>query len=280
MPGTARVRTVEVPVIDPAPDLVLPSAGPDPLPFDTALAAVLGYLRGRRPLWFRSPSQPDGRWVHVPAFGYERFDRLPPDDGPPGDHDVLIAEGLHGRLDRAGWTAVRTVLDEVWPLADSAVVRAAGRGLEELPEDEFSVLAEPGTVGAALREIWTLAAETPGVRPQFVAAVLHHRHPRLIPSADATTRRQLWPHLREGDSGLAAVVHRELRANADAFTALERAVGDLLAGARAPSRLRLHDMLLWLAGSLRLPAAVALGRATGEWDRSVSLAGASPGRGR
>ena len=265
---------------DPAPDLVLPSAGPDPIPFDTALAAVLGYVRGRRPLWFRSPSQPEGRWVHVPAFGYERFDRLPPDEGPPGDHDVLIAEGLHGRLDRPGWTAVRAVLGEVWPLADAAVARAAGRALEELPADEFSVLAEPGTVGAALREIWSRAAETPGVRPQFVAAVLHHRHPRLIPCADTTTRRQLWPHLREGDSGLAAVVHRELAANAEAFAALEQAVAALLDGGRAPTRLRLHDVLLWLAGSLRLPAAVALGRATDEWARSVSLAAASPGRGR
>jgi Family of unknown function (DUF6308) len=267
---------VEVPVID----LVLPSAGPDPLPFETALAAALGYVRGRRPLWFRSPSQPEGRWVHVPAFGYERFDRLPPDDGPPGDHDVLIAEGLHGRLDRSGWTAVRTVLDEVWPLADAAVARAGGRALEELPADEFSVLAEPGTVGAALREIRSLAAETPGVPPQFVAAVLHHRHPRLIPCTGGTTRRQLWPHLREGDSGLAAVIHRELRANAEGFAALEHAVAGLLDGDRAPSRLRLHDMLLWLAGSLRLPAAVALGRATDEWARSVSPAAASPGRGR
>ena len=57
--------------------LVLPSAGPDPLPWDTALAAVLGYARGRRPLRFRSPSNPDGRWVQIPAFGYERFDRRP-----------------------------------------------------------------------------------------------------------------------------------------------------------------------------------------------------------
>jgi hypothetical protein len=280
MPGDRASRNPEVAVTDPAPELVLPSAGPDPLPFEIALAAVLGYVRGRRPLWFRSPSQPDGRWVHVPAFGYDRFDRLPPDDGPPGDHDVLIAEGLHGRLDRSGWTAVRAVLDEVWPLAEEAAARADGRALEELAEDEFSVLAEPGTVGAALREIWSRAAETPGVRPQFVVAALHHRHPRLIPSADATTRRQLWPHLREGDSGLAAVIHRELRANAAGFAVLERAVAGVLDGDRVPTRLRLHDMLLWLAGSLRLPAAIALGRASDEWARSVSLAGASVGRGR
>jgi len=58
-------------------ELVLPSAGPDPLPVDTALAAVLGYARGRRPLYFRAPNARTGRWVELPAFGYERFDRRP-----------------------------------------------------------------------------------------------------------------------------------------------------------------------------------------------------------
>jgi hypothetical protein len=42
-------------------ELVLPSAGPDPIPFATALAAVLGYARGRRPLYFRAPNARTGR---------------------------------------------------------------------------------------------------------------------------------------------------------------------------------------------------------------------------
>jgi hypothetical protein len=243
-----------------APDLALPSAGPEPLPFGTALAAVLGYLRGRRPLWFRSPDQPEGRWVHVRAFGYERYDRLPRTEGSPGDRDVLVAEGLHGRLDRPGWTAVRAALVDVWPLADAAVERAAGRAFEELDADEFSVLAEPGTVGAALREIWARCAERPGVRAEFVTAALHHRHPRVIPHVDVTTRRQLWPHVQEGDSGPEAVIHRELRANAAGFAALEEAVAALLPEERVPSRLRLHDVLLWLSAGLRLTHAVSLGR--------------------
>jgi hypothetical protein len=258
------------------PDLVVPSAGPDPLPFATALTAVLGYVRGRRPLWFRSPSQPEGRWVHVPAFGYDRFDRLVPDDGPPGDRDVLIAEGLHGRLDRPGWTAVRGALDAVWPLADAAADRAAGRAFEELPEEEFSVLAEPGTIGADLREIWSRAAELPGVRPEFVSAAVHHRHPRLVPHLDVTTRRQLWPHVREGDSGVEAVVRRELGANAAGFATLEAAVAGLLApDERVPTALRLHDVLVWLAGSLRLPTAIGLGRTTEEWRRYTQLTAAT-----
>lgn len=247
--------------------LVLPSAGPDPIPVGVAVAAVLGYARGRRPLYFRSPGLPAGRWVQIPAFGYERFDCRPIGSGAPGDADVLVAEGLHGRLDPQGWAAVRAALDSVDGLARAAVARAAGRAFWELPDDELSVLGEPGTVGAALREIWSRCSHAPDVRPEFVSGAIHHRHPALLPHLDATTRRQLLPHTLEGDSGVEAVVHRELRANADAFEALETAAADLLGrGGGVPlTRLRMHDVLVWLSGSLRLAHALDLGRATPEW---------------
>jgi len=246
------------------PAFELPSTGPDPLPWETALAAVLGYARGRRPLRYRSPIEREGRWVAVPAFGYERFDRRPVPPGPLGDDDVLVAEGLHGRLDPESWTAVRRALTEVQPLAEAAVARAAGRPFWELPDEELSVLGEPGTVGAALREL----GEPPGPREGLVVAALHHRRPDLVPVATRTTWLQVLPHVREGDSGVAAVVHRELRANAGAFAALEDSVEELL-GHRL-TRLRLHDVLLWLSATLRLPAAVALGTASAEWARRVA----------
>ncbi|MGY1669400.1 DUF6308 family protein [Geodermatophilus sp. SYSU D00710] len=230
--------------------LVLPSVGPDPVPLATALAAVLGYARGRRPLFFRSPSHPQGRWVQVLAYAFDRFDGQPPETADhPTDRDVLVAEGLHGRLDPAGWREVRTTMDEVWPTLRGMVDRAAGRAFWELPADEFSVLAEPGTVGAALRD----------VGGRHVRAALHHRHPALVPLLDGVTRRQLYGHVAEGDSGPEAVVHRELVANAAAFTVLETATATLLG--RPLTRLRLHDVLLWLAGSLRMTHAVAVGRA-------------------
>lgn len=234
--------------------LVLPSAGPDPIPLGTALAAVLGYARGRRPLFFRSPSAPHGRWFQVLAYGFDRFDGQPPETGErPTDRDVLLAEGLHGRLDRAGWRAVRTDLDEVWPLVHDLRARADGRAFWELPDDEFSVLAEPGTVGAVLRSL----TDRPHAR--HVAAALHHRHPSLVPLVDGVTRRQLWGHVREGDSGPEAVVSREVHANAAALARLETATATLLG--RPVTRLRLHDVLVWLAGSLRMTHAVAVGRA-------------------
>ncbi len=238
-------------------ELVLPSAGPDPLPFSTALAAVLGYAWGRRPLHFRSPSNPTGRWVSVPAFGYERFDRRPVPADPLGEADILTSEGLHGRLDPAGWTAMRSVLDDVRPLADAAIERAAGRPFWELPDDVFSVLTEPGTVGSWLRRIWQHCEVTPGVQPAHVTAALHHRRPHLFPLVVRTTRWHLLPHLREGDSGVEAVVHRELTANAADFARLE---DELAARDVRLTRLRLHDVLLWLSAGLRLTHAVALGQ--------------------
>jgi hypothetical protein len=63
---------------------------------------------------------------------------------------------------------------------------------------------------------------------------------------------------------LAAVVHRELRANGPALDQLERALTELT-GDAAPTRLRLHDLLLWLATTMRITHAIELGRGTAEW---------------
>lgn len=197
--------------------------------------------------------------MHVPAFGWARFDARPPlagdspDDGS-GDDDVLLAEALHGRLDRDGWIAVDAALSRARPLADAAAERAAGLAFWELSGEELSVLGEPGTVGALLREIGRLDDRFSG----HVLAALHHRRPALVPHLTRTTRRAMLPFLEEGDSGVDAVVHRELRAEPDAFAALETAVA-ARTGVTV-TRLRLHDILLWLSTTLRLPAAVALGR--------------------
>jgi hypothetical protein len=242
--------------------LRLLSAGPDPMPFDAAVAALLGYTRGMRPLYFRSLGASRGSWVMLPAFGWSRFDTRPPS---ASRCDTIIGEALHGRLDREAWHDVREALGRVRPLADTAAERAASRALWELPDVELSVLGEPGTVGAALREIGLGS----GGHPAYVSAILHHERPHLVPHLTRTTRRALMPHLEEGDSGVEAVVRRELRANAEVFAELERVLR-VLTGDAEPTRLRLHDILLWLATTLRLAHAVALGRDTDEYRRRRS----------
>jgi len=236
--------------------LVLPSAGPDPLPVDTALAAVVGYARGRRPLYFRAPNARTGRWAQIPAFGFERFDRRQQAIGPLGEPDILTAEGLHGRLDREAWQATKSALAGVEPLAEAVVESAAGRRFEELPDGEFSVLDEPGTVGAALRHVRERTDRA--ASPKHLNAALHHRRPDLVPLLVRATRWQLLPHVREGDSGVEAVIHREVSANAGAFA---RLAAELRARDVEVTVLRLHDVLLWLSATLRLSAAVALGQA-------------------
>ncbi|MEJ2889660.1 hypothetical protein [Actinomycetospora aeridis] len=233
--------------------LRLPSVGPEPLPAHRALAGVVGYARALRWLRFRSPGTPEGRWAQVPAFGWARFDAHPVSLTPDGD--VLIAEGLHGRLDRAGWHEVHDALVTSAPLVDALVARADGRAFWDLPEEDLSVLGEPGTAGALLRRI----AQDAGARSAHVLAALHHRHPALVPHLTPTTRRALLPFLEEGDSGVEAVVHRELRANEAAFAELEAAVADAVPDAR-PTRLRLHDVLLWLTTTLRRAHAEEAGR--------------------
>ena len=163
------------------------------------------------------------------------------------------------------------VLVRVRPLAAAAADRAGGRSFWELPGEELSVLGEPVTVGAVLREI----GRGSGGHPGHVAAALHHRRPTLVPHLTRTTRRALLPHVEEGDSGVEAVVWRELTANAVAFAALEDVAAALL-GVR-PTRLRLHDVLLWLSTTLRLAHALQLGRSTQEWVATESAGARSPG---
>ena len=259
------------PAVDPGAVLVLPSAGPEEIPLADALAAVVGYARARRPLRFRSPGVPAGRWVRVPAYGWARFDAATPDTDP--DADILLGEGLHGRLDRDGWHDVQDALVRVRPIVQEAVRRAAGRPLWTLPPGEFSVLDEPGTIGSLLRRVHTTAGSHPG----HVLAALHHGHPALVPHLTRTTRRALLPHLDEGDSGVEAVVRRELASNGPAFAALETAVARAT-GDATPTRLRLHDILLWLATTLRWAHAVREGAAAPATGPLTPGGRAAPGR--
>jgi hypothetical protein len=233
--------------------LRLPCLGPEPMPLTQATSAVVGYARGRRWLRFRSPGTPEGRWVEVPAFGWARFDARPASGGL--DADILLAEGLHGRLDQPGWHTVHDALARTGALVDALVAAADGRSFWDLPDEELSVLGEPGTVGAYLRRI----GQDSGAHSGHVLAALHHRHPELVPHLTRTTRRALLPFLEEGDSGVEAVVRRDLRDNADAFAALEASVAAATGDAR-PTRLRLHDVLLWLSTTLRLAHATDAGR--------------------
>ena len=189
--------------------LDLPSAGPDPIPWDTALAAVLGYARPPSAALPR-PQLPDGSLGADPGLrlralrppGRVRTSRsASPTSSPP---KVCTVGSIRppGRRWRAFWT---TSARSPTPSSPAPPADPCSR----LEDDEFFVLAEPGTVGALLRTIGQRAQETPGVSAKHVSAALHHRRPDLFPLLVRTTRWQLLPHVREGDSGVEAVIHRD-----------------------------------------------------------------------
>src|SRR3712207_8107001 len=62
------------------------------IPIATAVDAVVGYARGKRPLHFRAPNARTGRWVEIPAFSYERFDLRPGSVDPLGEPDIRSEE--------------------------------------------------------------------------------------------------------------------------------------------------------------------------------------------
>lgn len=248
----------------------LPSAGEQEIAWSDALAAVLGYARAQRDLRIRwTPSHPDGITIKVRAYAYRVYDCVPPsEDDEFAWLDVLVVDGINGKMDQKAITALKDAADRAWPHVRTAIRRAEGRAFWELPEDEVRRTARPGTAGKALDNAWRECIATGGIGVALTHKLLHHKRPALIPLIDGLTAPKLEPH-KDTTVGLWGVVHRELQANADQFEALERAFADLVNGVDdVPlTRLRLHDILLWLTAARKWDHAVANGKATSEWAR-------------
>lgn len=109
---------------------------------------------------------------------------------------------------------------------------------------------------------------TDGIKVALTHKLLHHKRPDLFPLIDNRTVPLLKPHT-DTEVGLWGVVHRELTRNEEQFGALERTFAELATEDHDVrlTRLRLHDVLLWLTASGRWRHAVERGRATAEWQR-------------
>ena len=248
----------------------LPSAAPEDIPWAEALAALLGYVRAERDLriaW--TPSHPDGVTIKVRSYAYRVYDCvLPADDDEFAWLDVLVVDGINGKMDQAAITALKDAADRAWPHVRRATERAAGRAFWELPEEEVGVAPPPDTTGEALSDAWRECFATSGIKTALTHKLLHHKRPALFPLIDNVTAPLLRAHTDDAVS-LWGVIHRELNANGAAFDALEAAFVLLVDGDDdVPlTRLRLHDVLLWLKASKRWEHAVRHGEATAEWAR-------------
>jgi hypothetical protein len=113
---------------------------------------------------------------------------------------------------------------------------------------------------------------TEDVKVALTHKLLHHKRPDLFPLIDRKTEPLLAAHTDES-AGLWAVVHSELNANQRQFTALETTFAELVDGeGDVPlTRLRLHDVLLWLIATGYWDRAVTAGHSSQEWRRYAAL---------
>jgi len=263
-----RLLPAEVHVVASAPPFVLPSVSGAPIGWNDALAAVLGYARAKRLLPLRTPSYPDGHVVRVPAFSYGVYDCVPTseDDGFAW-LDVLVVDGLNGRLRQSSIVALKDAGERAWKHVHRADVRSGGQAFWELPIEEVIPPEPSGSTGAALCAAWGECMSTDDIDVALTHKVLYHKRPRLFPLIDRRTAPRLEDQARLNPGGLWAVIHRELTENAESFDALESALNELLAwkdGVRL-ERLRLHDILLWLDVTEQRSWAAEEGRKTAEW---------------
>jgi hypothetical protein len=255
----------------PAPPFRLPSTGRADIPWDDALAASLGYARAKRPLFItRTPTYPDGVTASVPAYAYGAYDCVAPsEDDEFAWLDVLVVDGLNGKLDQRKITALKHAADRAWPHVRESIRRADGRPFWRLPAEEAARRPPPGSAGEALDHAWQECMATGSVKTALTHKLLHHKRPDLFPLIDRKTGRRLKKQTDRQRVGLWAVVHQELTDNDAQFTALEAAFARLVAAEDdVPlTRLRLHDILLWLIAAGWWDHAVSHGRATSEWRR-------------
>jgi hypothetical protein len=254
----------------PTPPFRLPSIRDAEIPWKEALAAVLGYARGTRKLLVRTPSYPDGHEVDVPAFAYSVYDCVPAsaDEGFAW-LDVLVIDGLNGKLAHDVITALKDAGDRAWPHVREATARAAGSTFWELPVEEFAADPPAGSAGAAMTAAWAECMGTDQVKVALTHKLLHHKRPGLFPLIDNQTAPLLRVRADLAGTGLWAAVHAELTENARALAALEGALSSLLnrpEDARL-QRLRLHDVLLWLTATRKWDLALRKGHSTEEWRR-------------
>ena len=252
----------------PSEQFHLPSVGRH-IPWDDALAAVLGYARATRPLALDAKGSLPAAVVDVPAFAFRAYDCVPPSAEAGFTWlDVLVVDSLNGKLRHPTITALKDAADRAWEHVAEAVRLADGRPFWGLPSEEAGRYPTPGSTGAALNRAWEELMRTDGVAVALTHKLLHHKKPDLFPLLDGKTKPLLHKHMDE-TAGMWAVVHRELNANDDQFTALEKTVASLLDREDDVElhRLRLHDILLWLTATKKWDFALSSGHATPEWSR-------------
>jgi hypothetical protein len=118
----------------------LPSAG-RAIPWQDALAAVLGYARSTRRLVLGRRGTQPAQTVEVPAFAYRAYDCVRPSTETGFSWlDVLVVDSLNGKLSHPIITALQHAGNRAWLHVDRAIALADGRAFWDLPADEVAVI--------------------------------------------------------------------------------------------------------------------------------------------
>ncbi|MEV5632056.1 DUF6308 family protein [Micromonospora tulbaghiae] len=192
---------------------------------------------------------PDAFATHkVPAYAYRTYDCVPASPGPLfSDLDLLITAGLNARLDVPAIAALRNFADRAANYLDAA----------HNQQPDFLLLNRPelgddppqGSAGWHLREAWRQGMATPGLDIARVHKALHHKRPRLVPLLDKKTVEPIATAARAARCTLWQLIYDEIHAHAEDFTVLADEFDKIAAREQGVplSRLRLYDILLWMA---------------------------------
>lgn len=214
---------------------------------DDARAAVAGYAFGtlviatklQEPSYGVPPTaKPRRRWA------YASYDCIPASPGPElSDLDLLVASGLNSRLDVASVNSLLDVRDEV-----SEALREIPPGLRfwDLRREDIAADGEPGPKKDSpawhVHRAWWLLMSSLDLSVATTHKVLHHKLPGLVPLLDNKTLAALPAR------GAWRRIYDDVTGQAVEFEHLEQEFAAMAAQRNAPplTRLRLHDILLWL----------------------------------
>ncbi len=224
--------------------LILPSmqrGEMNPVSMQDSFAALIGYAFSTRDVRLE-----DGSLVQVHRYGYHSYDCVPATQGKGmSDIDLLVVNGLNARLGVKELENLRDAAERAAVYGHQAAER--GKSFWELDDRELSDAPPAGTVGEQLGQAWRACTVTPYVDVARTHKLLHHKWPHLFPLIDRKTRIPLRAARQAGET-LWQVILRELRDNGPCFNELEDQFASVAhrRGDVALTRLRIHDILLWL----------------------------------
>lgn len=177
-----------------------------------------------------------------PRWGYRTYDCIPTSPGPElAGVDLVIAAGLNGDLTVGRVGAIKAAAPQV---SEHLASLEGSPPFWELPPEEVDEPVE-GSMGHHLGAAWELLMRQPDLGVAITHKTLHHKRPHLFPLLDNRTVTQL----AEGHAWRA--IHDDLTGQREQWASLERAFTNLIRNDEEVTltRLRLHDILLWLRAS-------------------------------